>query len=254
MVRFVHDQTILGVATNNRLYYRSGLDKYWGAAPNFGSGLLGIAVTIDGRLLGIGLDRKLYIRESLDKGWKKLPDRTGVLYGLCVTRDNIVYCIGRDRKIWSHKLDNFAKHSWVRSPDKGGWIKGISVHKCGRIYAVGANDQLFTRENLSAAWRSTPKKNIGVTDCCVTKDCTLIGIGPDKKLWSRGPNLNQPWKRETRRTQFNIISISTHPWTGCPDPSKPQKPIAPPTPPEDDSGNDDATNQPEVDDEELEKP
>ena len=81
-----------------------------------------------------------------------------------------------DNKIWTRKLQNFAKNPWVKAPDKGGWIKGIHVYNNDRIVAVGSDNNLFTRANLNSPWKST-KKHGQVTDICVLKDRTVVGIG-----------------------------------------------------------------------------
>ena len=119
---------------------------------------------------------------------------------------------GADNKIWTRQLENFATNQWVKAYDKGGWIKAIAVYHNGRIVAVGRDNNLYTRANLNSPWKAAAKRG-QVTDICVLKDRTVVGIGLNKKLFTRSPNLNQAWKKCPDKG-MEMISIASHPWRG----------------------------------------
>src|SRR5215472_6238624 len=69
--------SLLGVGTDNQLYFMPGLGSNWAQVPNSGA-VVDVTQLKDGTIVGVGTDTYLWTRAGVNTGWVQVPNSSGV--------------------------------------------------------------------------------------------------------------------------------------------------------------------------------
>jgi hypothetical protein len=180
---------ILGVGTDQQLWYRDTLTSEWVQVPNSGA-VLAITVMPDGKIVGVGTDQQLWYRDSLTSDWVQVPG-SGSVIGITATSDGRLIGVGTDQYLWYR---NTLNSNWAQVPSSGSVIAVTSMPD-DRILGVGTDNYLWVWEYgyLNNGWNQVPGSG-SVKSVTMLSDGKVVGVGMDDQLWYRD-DLNSNWQQ-----------------------------------------------------------
>ena len=183
--------TIVGVGTDNQLYYRTSVHGLWVAAgPNM-MAVTDVEGCADGSMFGVGLDQRVYTRTSFAGAWSLLPN-TGNILCVAQLRDGTFLAIAPDNFVWQTPcLPGWYWCASVGTKNAAPWsqIAGQTtklLRVCqaldGTLLGVGVDNNLYTAATAAGPW--TKAGHPSVVDATVLPDGVVLAIGTDNRLYT----------------------------------------------------------------------
>jgi hypothetical protein len=110
----VHQDSLLGVGTDNELYTRDTLTSNWVKVPNSGS-VTDVTIMPDGTIVGIGMNNQLYTRATLTSNWVNIPN-SGSVTDITIMPDGTIVGIGMNNQLYTRAT---LTSNWVNVPNSG---------------------------------------------------------------------------------------------------------------------------------------